>query len=262
MVRRKTKTGQQYSEATPFKLKGFRYLMAYHAGVCKLILEKYNQKYIYIDLNCGAGSQPEYEEVGDELYGSPIIALQELNKKGIIPECHFCDASKEAIEKLKETIESLGLKCESTYWIGDNKESLRNIAQSINNDKFCGLLYSDPDGKQDFPLKEIKETLQLFQMKKVDLLLNVATTSVKRWKKNPKVTWNCHSLSELIADHGKEYIFIREPEDGPLKWTFIYATNWGQQKELRSIKLIGGIHQLNATIIQFHDDARSTTAGG
>ena len=68
--------------------------------------------------------------------------------------------------------------------------------------------------------------------------------------KNPKVTWNCHSLPELITDHGKEYIFIREPEDGPLKWTFIYATNWVKQKELRSIKLFNIKERIGEQIVE------------
>jgi len=113
-----TRTGQQYSAATPYKLKGFRYLMGYHARVCKLIFDKPNNessKYIYIDLNCGASYQPDYGEVGDETLGSPIIALQELNGQGIEPICHFCDANKESLEILKRTIEELKLNCEPHY---------------------------------------------------------------------------------------------------------------------------------------------------
>jgi hypothetical protein len=110
MTRRQTKTGQQYSESTPFKLKGFRYLMGFHARVCELILKKYSQKYIYIDLNCGAGDQPEYRDFGDEVLGSPIIAVQELNKLGIIPICHFCDQNQEALNQLRRTIEKLNLQ--------------------------------------------------------------------------------------------------------------------------------------------------------
>ncbi len=72
--------------------------MAYHAAVCRLIQDKHQQPYIYVDLNCGAGYQPEYEEVGDELLGSPIIALQELNKQKIKPICHFCDTSEESLK--------------------------------------------------------------------------------------------------------------------------------------------------------------------
>jgi three-Cys-motif partner protein len=253
MVRRKTKTGQQYSEATPYKLKGFRYLMAFHAGVCQIILEKYNQSYIYIDLNCGAGYQPEYGEFGDEIYGSPIIALQELNKKGIEPICHFCDNNQEALNNLKKLIEEdLLLKCQPFYWHGDNKESLVKIAQQINNKQFCGLVYSDPNGKQDFPLKEIKETFQLPQMKKVDLLLNVATTYVKRWEKNPKAkaAWDVYSLDELIMDHGKIRIFIRQPENPSLKWTFIYATNWNKQKNLPKISLYDINNKIGKQIIE------------
>ncbi len=104
MERRKTKTGQQYSESTPYKLKGFRYLMSFHARVCELILKKSNQDYIYIDLNCGAGYQPEYREFGDEVLGSPIIALQALNERGINPICHFCDANEEALKTLEKTM--------------------------------------------------------------------------------------------------------------------------------------------------------------
>ena len=233
-----TKTGQQYSDATPYKLNGFRYLMRYHAGVCEKIFSKYpTSKYIYIDLNCGAGEQTEYEQFGAGIYGSPIIALQELNEKGIIPVCHFCDNHSDALTKLEKTIQKLGLNCHSKYWSGNNKESLKAISKSMINTKFNGLVYSDPNGKQDFPLQEIKETFQLPQMQRVDLLLNVATTYVKRWARNPKAKWEKYLLNELINDHGKEYVFIREPYDNALKWTFVYATNWENQKELNKIRL-------------------------
>ena len=235
-----TRTEQQYSAATPYKLKGFRYLMGYHARVCKLIFDKPNNessKYIYIDLNCGAGYQPDYGEVGDETLGSPIIALQELNGQGIEPICHFCDANKESLEILKRTIEELKLNCEPHYWLGDNKNSLINISQDLADSKFHGLVYSDPNGKQDFPIREIKDVFQLPQMRKVDLLMNVATTYVKRWESNPKANWEVYSLEEIITGHGKEKIFVRKPENPSLKWTFIYATNWAKQKDLIKIQL-------------------------
>lgn len=232
-----TRTGQQYSASTPYKLKGFRYLMSYHARVCKLILNKTNQPYIYIDLNCGAGYQPDYRKVGDEALGSPIIALQELNKQGIEPICHFCDANQESLEILKRTIEEFKLNCESHYWFGDNKNSLFNISQDLADSQFQGLVYSDPNGKQDFPIREIKDAFQLPQMRKVDLLMNVATTYVKRWESNPKANWEVYSLEEIITGHGKEKIFVRKPENPSLKWTFIYATNWAKQKDLIKIQL-------------------------
>lgn len=235
-----TKTGQQYSESTPFKLRGFRYLMSYHAAVCEKIFKKPNtttQRYVYIDLNCGAGYQPEYKEFGDEVLGSPIIALQELNKKNIQPICHFCDQSQEALDKLSETIKNLNLQCDPHYWAGDNKESLREIAQHLKGSYYYGLVYSDPNGKQDFPLKEIKEVFQLSEMKKVDLLMNVATTYVKRWELNPKANWEKYSLDELVNDNGKSYIFVRNPDNPSMKWTFIYSTNWPKQKELKTIHL-------------------------
>lgn len=81
--------------------------MGYHARVCNRILKKINQPYIYIDLNCGTGYQPDYRKFGDEVLGSPIIALQELNQQGIEPICHFCDASKESLEILEKTIKDL-----------------------------------------------------------------------------------------------------------------------------------------------------------
>jgi three-Cys-motif partner protein len=237
MPRKTTSTGQQYSSSTPYKLKAFRYLMSFHAGVCNLILKKTSQRYIYIDLNCGAGSQPEYEEFGDEVLGSPIIALQELNQNGIEPICHFCDVSEEALVKLKNTISELKLKCSPNYWHGENKESLLKISENLSRFQFQGLVYSDPNGKQDFPLKTIQEVFQLPQMRKVDLLMNVATTYVKRWESNPKVNWEVYPLEELISGHGKKRVFIRNPENPQQKWTFIYATNWDKQKNIPKIKL-------------------------
>jgi three-Cys-motif partner protein len=232
-----TSTGQQYSASTPYKLKGFRYLMGYHSRVCKLILQKIRQSYIYIDLNCGAGYQPDYKKFGDETLGSPIVALQQLNQEGIEPICHFCDVSEESLEILKKTIAELKLKCQPNYWLGDNKNALLSISKTLHNSQFLGLVYSDPNGKQDFPIKEIKSVFQLPQMRKVDLLMNVATTYVKRWESNPKANWETYTLEEIITGHGKEYIFVRQPENSSLKWTFIYATNWDKQKDLKRIKL-------------------------
>jgi three-Cys-motif partner protein len=246
MAKRTTRTGQQYSEATPHKLKAFRYLVGFHAGVCEKIIKKYHQPqpYIYIDLNCGAGLQLEYREFGNEILGSPIIALEELNKKGIEPICHFCDENQEALESLKKVIQDMTLKCEAHYWHGDNKKSLLDISKelgqsSLGQSSLQGLIYSDPNGKQDFPLTEIQKITRLPQMKKVDILMNVATTYVKRWQSNPKANWETHSLEDIVSNHGKTLTFIRQPEDEDrnLKWTFIYATNWGEQKNLKKIRL-------------------------
>jgi three-Cys-motif partner protein len=232
-----TRTGQQYSAFTPYKLKGFRYLMSYHAAVCEKILKKRRQPYIYIDLNCGAGYQPEYRKFGDEVLGSPIIALQELNKKNIEPICHFCDTSEESLEILKKAIEDLSLKCQSHYWPGNNKDSLPSICKNFVYPESLGLVYSDPNGKQDFPLPEIKNVFASGKFRKIDLLMNIATNYVRRWESNPKVTWEVYSLEELISEHGKNHVFVRYPENPALKWTFVYATNFDKQKELKSILL-------------------------
>jgi hypothetical protein len=74
-------------------------------------------------------------------------------------------------------------------------------------------------------------------MRKVDLLLNMATTYVKRWECNPKVNWEVYPLKELINGHGKKRVFIRQPENPSLKWTFVYATNWDKQKNIPKIRL-------------------------
>jgi three-Cys-motif partner protein len=244
-----TPTGQQYSASTPYKLKGFRYLIGYHARVCKLIIQKTNQPYVYIDLNCGAGYQPEYREFDAEPLGSPIIAIQELNRQGICPVCHFCDVSSEALDSLRATITDLKLECDAQYWLGDNKQSLIKISQTLSAFSFLGLVYSDPNGKQDFPIKEIKDVLQLPSMKKVDLLMNVATTYVKRWQSNPKANWEVYSLEEVITGHCKEKIFVREPDNRSLKWSFIYATNWIKQKDLKQIKLFDTDSDIGRSIL-------------
>jgi len=255
-----TRTGQQYSSATPHKLKAFRYLMGYHAGVCELIMKKYSQPYIYIDLNCGAGDQPEYCEFGDEVLGSPIIAIQELNKKGIHPICHFCDSNQEALDNLKVAIQSRSLRCEAHYWFGDNKNSLLSIAEELCDSQFNGLIYSDPNGKQDFPLNEIKQVIHLPQMRKVDILMNAATTYLKRWEANPKVNWEPPSLNDITFDNGKERTFIRQPEyeDRSMKWTFIYATNWAKQKNLEKIRLYDINSEIGREISNHISNPRST----
>lgn len=257
-----TRTGQQYSRSTPYKLKAFRYLMDFHARVCKRILRKTRQPYIYIDLNCGAGYQPDYEKFGDEVFGSPIIALQALNQQGIEPICHFCDNNQESLETLKKTIKNLDLKCSPSYWLGDNRESLHQISQNPCESQFHGLVYCDPNGKQDFPIEEIKSTFQCPQMRKVDLLMNVATTYVKRWEANPKATWKVYSLEEIINGHGKEYILIRKPENPSLKWSFIYATNWKQQKDLNRIRLYNVNSELGKSILEHLFNPKSNPMPG
>lgn len=67
--------------------------------------------------------------------------------------------------------------------------------------------------------------------------MNVAANYVRRWEANPKTTWEVYSLKEITSGHGKNYIFVRKPENPSLKWTFIYATNWAKQKDLTKIHL-------------------------
>ncbi len=142
-----------------------------------------------------------------------------------------------SLKTLERAISELKLQCQAHYWSGENKDSLQQISQNLNHPRFQGLVYSDPNGKQDFPVREIHAVFQLPQMQKVDLLMNVATNYVKRWESNPKATWEAYSLEEIVSGHGKKYVFVREPDNPSLKWTFIYATNWPKQKDLNKIRL-------------------------
>ncbi len=217
---------------------------------------------MYVDLNCGSGYQPEYKKYGDEVLGSPIIALQELNQQNIEPVCHFCDVNDKSLRILEETILNLKLKCKPSYWLGDNKNSLTEISRNLENSHFHGLVYSDPNGKQDFPVREIKDIFQMPQMKKVDLLMNVATTYVKRWQTNPKANWEAYSLEEISNGHGKKHVFIRAPENTSLKWTFIYATNWAKQKDLGKISLYNSKSDLGGSILEHLFNPKSNPMPG
>lgn len=117
------------------------------------------------------------------------------------------------------------------------KDSLAQISKTFMHPNYQGILYSDPNGKQDFPLNEIKSFLHTPQINRLELLLNVSTTYVKRWDANPKTSWEVYPLEQLVKGHGKERVFVREPDHSSQKWTFIYATNWKDQKELLKMRL-------------------------
>lgn len=239
---------QGYSQNTAYKQFKLRYFMACHASIVRNIQRRFseNLNYLYIDLNCGKGHQPEYESANCEPWGSPVIAVEELNKKGIIPYCYFVDIDPGAIATLKEVFSDRSdLRCYPSYWTGDSCQVFPELAHSIEekhgNTKNNGLIYIDPNGNQIIPLKSIRECCQnLKSLNYVDLLMHCSATYLKRWANNRLIKREKYNLEQVVTEHGKRQVFISFPPDATLKlkrekWTFVYATNYDKSKDINKI---------------------------
>lgn len=237
----KTQTGQEYSEATPDKLRAFEYFMGYHAGVSKHILNR-NRRYsgyAYIDLNCGAGYQPEYREFGDRAYGSPIIATRQALNHQLDPLLYFVDVRTEAIKALRKSILHKFANLPYFALASDNALFVPKLIEYLPMGDLLGLIYLDPNGNQELPLKALQKFYGNRTFSSIDVLMNLSATNLKRWFNNPKAKgrWGEYGLQEIIDSVPKKHWFIRYPVNKLFKWTFLYGTNWAKQKDLNQIHL-------------------------
>lgn len=241
-------SGVGVSEATKYKQEHFRTIVKTHLqATCYGILpnamrHRWSEpRYYYFDLNSGPG-------VVDGEDGSPLIFLDEAsNYPQMKFKCVLIENNTDNFMQLKENIDArfYPKNIEIIMCYGDNKEELQrfNYVNNTINRQCFGLLYSDPNGT--FPdIDLLSDITNNPRFAKLDIVMNLAATSIKRLSKCGKVK-ETRDLKECLSSLNKSHFIIREPY---LKhqWTMIIATNWNSFPKFKK----QGFHELNSEIGQ------------
>lgn len=168
--------------------------------------------FLYIDLHSGYGRDLE---TGED--GSPLIFLKKAAARSLKYEAIFYERDKAACDALKEAITPYP-NC-AAYNIDHNE--LINKMKPFP--KQYGLIYADPSDA-DIPA----DLLRVFNNKcpYVDILINVACTSIKRMIKSSSTQKRVERLNESLDRIGKKAWLVRNSYYAH-QWTMLVGSNWG-----------------------------------
>lgn len=198
--------GNYNSDTTIIKQEKFEKLLDLHIRVCQQIFSKpntVNKIYRYIDTFSGLGD------------GSPSIFKKLIEQHSLEFEADFFEINKEAGKSLKNILKDFG-----TIRIGDSKLLVQTLAPS---DSQYGIAYLDSFGGESLYLDTPQIAFCLSQkFRKVDILLNVNATSIKR-PRGAGFT-DIYAI-DIIDQIEKSYWIVSEPY-GKHQWAFLIGTNW------------------------------------
>lgn len=199
-----------YSNFTKEKQDVFRSIIEHHVNVCFKIYNKQNrvnQVYNYFDLFAGPGVINDNSDIG-----SPLI-FDEVSKSfdSIFFQSRYFDIDE-------QNIKSLQRKVKGDFFVGDSSVTINKIPGNNN----LGLAYLDPFGKDYYKTSYIivKELCDKFP--KVDILIRVAMTALKRVRGAGYTNFN---IQNIVNDSSKKHWIIKELS-GNWQWTFLIGTNY------------------------------------
>lgn len=236
-----TLTGQGFGKYSNSKQEHFQTFMKVHSKICQGIVSKSRQwahrDYIYIDLNAGTGYYDDFD-------GSPITFLKTA---GANHAAYFVEIDSRAAKLLDQNTRGLS-KGLNKIICGNNKIALQSITKEIRelfpNGSYhikspFGLMYSDENGT-DIPFEEMAWSLSQPHMQKIDVLIYVSCTNLKRVMKSmPEKGYK--RVSEYIRLMPKKYWQVRQPM-GVHQWCFLFGTNWRSYPALTK----QGFHYINS----------------
>lgn len=238
-------TGQGHGASSALKREHFRKFLSVHTRICCGMPKKYPRwtysNYVYIDLNAGTGFHEEEE-------GSPMCLFRRVRNNC---DAFFVEINPLAATLLEQNIEpfrhsSMHLE----VMCGDNKVLLSQICEKIYKQTLApncsrdvsytayGLMYSDENGI-DIPFEEMRHALLQKHMEKIDVLIYVSCTGLKRVLKSmPEKGYK--RLSEYIDSMPKSCWHVRQPA-GAHQWCFLFGSNWDGYPELTN----DGFHRID-----------------
>jgi hypothetical protein len=239
------------------KWKRFEYLLRVHAEVCRLVMTKHrwaDSAYSYFDFFAGPGLYDEGDHSGlAGEYGSPVRAFRVLE--------HIFGRSGEAANgeplgvraflhdplvcgRLQSCLDRLGI------WggiVGDLRcdEAVADLIGRWPEMTGCspwkplGLAFFDPNGQP--PWASIEAFVAEKTFDRIDLLINVNSTVVKRVLKSP-IHAETLTPTQHLVDLGKDDVYLWEPALGDIhQFALAYCTN-GPFPEFRKL----GFHFINS----------------
>jgi len=202
---------------TAEKQERLRSALRLHAIYVRAVCQKWPKKFYYfIDTTCGPGLSPEGED------GSPLIIMEQMSRlSGIEPRAIFIDSDLGAIEALKYSLE----KRYPRYWnqhVGLLNHDYAAVIPLLEIPKSTkGIIYVDRTGQ--IPDWEV------FRKCRLDLLINVACTTLKRVRgqqayfeaKGKVIEDPITPLDDAILSLRKEWL-IQEPV-GQHGWSMLFG---------------------------------------
>lgn len=234
-----TATGQGYGVYSASKRSHLSAFLGLHTTIVQNVTSRYewaHEQYTYIDLNAGTG-------IHEDDYGSPLIFLGHV-KSGY--RAYFIEIETEAVAALKKNLtaamrdrtnsisffqgtDSIQVKT------GDNRVLLPQIAEELRQDYLMnrspafGLIFSDENGA-DIPFDELAQVYKQPHMSRIDVLIYVSATSLKRVMKSSSLK-NRLRLNEYIHALNKKHWQVRQPQ-GQHQWCFLFGTNWDKKGKM------------------------------
>lgn len=216
--------GHGFSDATDAKQEDLRYILTFHLRVAARMIASAASEgrtfpppdYWYFDITAGKGRHPT---TGDP--GSPLIFLEVARAEGAVPRTWFFEQDPANFAELQAAVKT---DARTKLVLGDHAETLMPEIPAADRPRL-GLLYCDTTGNVP-PFELLRTFAEDKRTKRIDLLLNVPCTTLKR-------TYGAHAekgarhLHEYLSDLPKTDWLIREPH-GQHQWSFFVGTNWAE----------------------------------
>ena len=225
---------------TPQKWDRFRYLIRTHLPMVRGITSREKwalPEYHYFNLYAGPGMYSD--QIGDSLFGSdgsPLIAAGILR-----PHNHklfFNDADPSCIVSLTTALAESAIRSQvSCMDVADFAEMVcdkdwRYSQFGSVDRKAMGLLFADPNGSPDWTALE--QITVCKQYDRLDVLVNVNATSIKRCRTSPMHRHKYRTLADELARLRKRYLYVWTPhKSNAWQFALIFATNWDKFPEFR-----------------------------
>lgn len=209
------------SAMTPIKQRAFSKISKAHLEKvkhiisCKKNIQWASDTYIYVDMTAGEGN------------GSPTIFWNNVNEVNVKYKAYFIDKSRKCIKNLKEIIRDMGLnENENIVLQGDYDKCLLSVYESFPENSY-GLIYQDLYGTPSDIFEHVFNKKNK-NMQKIDLLIRVPATSIKRARGAAPTK---KTLLEYIDRINKKHWFVTEPVETDNRkdnqqWTFLFGSNY------------------------------------
>ena len=181
--------------------------------------------YYHIDAYCGTGLNPE-----DCTESASLQLLRRLREEPFPAEAALIDSGKDKnsgarnIDSMramltKAELDAVQLSRKS------NRIVIPQLLQSVGYRQPLGLIFLDPNGVKDFP-KIFPIIADIWQAHRMDLLLHIGTTAIKRARACKTLRSYQWYLDDILKLTRKERGFIkRSPCQHGQGWFFILLTN-------------------------------------
>lgn len=205
---------------TEAKEYDFAGLMAMHIDICRGIIGRQERPapYLFIDLHGGPGML-EHED--RRFPGSPLIAVEALERSGMPYQTVHFEENPETAERLKRALAPSIKRGRSTVVPGRFETGMRAwLAASGHQPGRYGFIYSDPIS-DPIPVSTLNEAAR--HLPRVDLLAYVIAND--QYKRANGGGGRRGRVADDIAAVRKTHTLIRR-ESSAHQFTFVLWTNW------------------------------------